>query len=276
MTVSRDKIFCASIFGAVLAMLGQTPALANIETIRGEDNSLWLAAGATHLDYRENNDAGLNVDTEHGTLPTLSGGFSYLDHYSNIYLAMDADGSWGNLRYNGGLLNGTSYSGETSETIWSAHYRAGYAFAVGQSVMLIPLVHLGYRNWDRDLSATQSEVYHNWIVTGGLLAQYSPSLRMVFSLRGEVGETFAGGMKATAQGLPILKFDLGDELTYNVEAKAGYRISSRVEMFVRADYERLDYGRSQNVPIGGGFAMYEPNSRTDILTSQIGVAYRFQ
>jgi hypothetical protein len=251
-----------------------------IDDIRGADNTVWLAAGATHIDYAERADNGLNIDSERGTMPALAGGFSYLDRYTNVYLAMDADGAWGKLRYDGGtLFTGRSVTMDTEvESTWSAHYRTGYAFEVGPSVMLIPLVQIGYRQWNRNLSSIQWESYHNWTVTGGLLAQYAPLRRLVLSLRGELGESFGGRLKARDEAFPdflrTLNFDLGNELTWNVEAKAGYMVSSRWEVFTRVAFDRLEYGRSEDEPIPGAF--FEPNSHTDTITTQIGGAYRFQ
>jgi hypothetical protein len=265
-----------------LAALIPGTASAEIETIRAEDNSLWLAAGASHLDYTEFGDGGDNLDTELGWLPSLSGGFSMLGGQPdsqfprNLYLAFDFDGAEGDARYNGSLLNGTPYSGSTSESIWTLRGRIGYGMPVNAKTMLIPFAQIGYRSWDREASATQTESYENVEVTGGLMAQFSPTPKAVFSLWGAAGETVSGSLKADNPYLPM-HFDLGDKVTWNIGTKAGYWFWSHVELFTRLTYEHLSYGRSQDVatPIPGLF-FYEPNSRTDTVTTQFGIAYNFQ
>ena len=266
----------------VLATFVPGVALADVEAIRAEDNSVWLAAGASHLNYSEFADGGDNIDTERGWLPSIAGGFSMLGGQPgsvfprNLYLALDFSADFGDLRYNGGLLDGTPYNGSTDETIWTVRGRAGYAFQLGTQALLIPFAQLGYRAWDRELSDVQNEEYRNIDVTGGLLAQYAPTPKTVLSLWGAVGETVAGEMTAHTLG-NRMDFDLGDKITWTAGVKAGYWFWPHIELFTRISYDRLSYGRSQDVATSiPGLFFYEPNSDTDTITSQFGIAYNFQ
>jgi hypothetical protein len=81
-------------------------------------------------------------------------------------------------------------------------------------------------------------------------------------------------MKASALNA---KFDLGNEVAWNAGVKAGYMVSARWEVFTRVNFDYLAYGRSENVPVPQfGAYFYEPDSHTYTLTTQLGVAYRFQ
>jgi len=279
MQSSADSMVRALLLGGFIAALGHGPALAGMDEIRAENNSAWIAAGTSHFNYSEFIDDGSNLDTERDWLGTLSGGVSVQGGGPvsflppNLYLAAEADGSWGDARYHGSLINGTPFISTTRETMWSARGRAGYSFPLSASATLIPYAEFGYRNWDRDLGGAQ-ERYRNYTILGGLLAQYSPLPRTVFSVWGGVGESFSGHMTYTN---PTLHFDLGDELTWNVGAKAGYSIMPHIELFTRLSYDRLEYGRSQDVfnPVAAAF-YYEPKSETSIVTAQFGLAYSFQ
>lgn len=257
------------------------PALADTLDIRKADNALTLDAGATYLDYTETQ-GGTTLDTEKGWLPTVGLSFGMLAFPNapipNLYVHLDARASFGSTNYNGGLCdqfgNCIPYQSTTNDQIFTGDLQLGRAFALGRFVMLTPYAEIGYRYWSRDLTGIggYNEDYKNWDAMGGLLAQVSPAPRWVFTFSGAAGKTFDAVMTtdSTITG-GSENFNLGSELTWRLQAKAGFRLTDRIELTGTAEYSTLSFGASQLDAAG----YYEPDSTTHQTTLLLGLAWHF-
>jgi hypothetical protein len=273
-------VLCSLITVALAAATLPRPAVADVLDIRKADNALTLDAGASYLDYAETY-AGTTLDTEKGWLPTVGLSFGMLAFpqapIANLYLHLDARASLGSTYYNGGLCdqfgNCIPYQSNTNDQIFTGAAQIGRAFALGRVVMLTPYAEIGYRYWSRELTGTggYTEDYHNWDAMGGLLAQWSPVARWVLSLSGAAGKTFGADMSTSGITGANENFALGSEITWRVQAKAGFRITERVELTSTAEYSTLSYGASA-VDANG---YYEPDSTTHQTTLLLGIAWHF-
>lgn len=268
-------------FIAIVAVMGAGAAgashgaLADTLDIRKADNGLSLDLGAAYLDYAETQ-GGTVLDTEKGWLPTVGLGLGVLAFpnapIGNFYFRLDARASFGSTQYNGALCdqfgNCTPYQSTTDDKIFTGAAQLGRAFEVGRALMLTPYAEIGYRYWARDLEGIGgcTEDYHNWDAMGGLLAQLSPAPRWVLSLSGAAGKTFAADMTTSGESFP-----LGSEVTWRLQAKAGYRVTDRLELTSTVEYSRLAYGASP-VDVNG---YYEPDSTTRQTSLVIGAVWHF-
>jgi hypothetical protein len=271
-----------SVAAAALAAVALAPAArADMLDIRKADNGLTLDAGVSNLDYTETQ-GGSTLDTEKGWLPTVGLSFGMLAFprapIPNLYLHLDARASIGSTTYNGGLCdffgNCVPYQSTTNDQIFTGDLQVGRAFPLGQAIMLTPFIEGGYRYWSRDLGGIggYNEDYQNWDAMGGLLVQFSPVERWVFSFSGAVGETF--GAEMTTDNIitgAAENFTLGNELTWRLQAKAGFRLTERIELTATAEYSTLSYGASAVDWTG----TYEPDSTTHQTTLLVGAVWHF-
>lgn len=270
---------CRSVVVAAVVAAGVTTAshgaLADMLDIRKADNGLSFDVGATYMDFAETQ-SGTALDTEKGWLPTVDLGFGMLAFpdapIGNLYFRLDGRASFGSTNYNGALCdefgNCTPYQATTNDNIFTGAAQLGRAFEIGRAFLLTPYAEIGYRYWDRDLKGIggYTENYHNWDAVGGLLVQVSPASRWVLSLSGAAGETFGAAMTTFGESFP-----LSSEITWRVQAKAGYRATERIELTTTIEYSRLAYGAS---PVDAtGF--YEPDSTTRQTTLLIGAVWHF-
>jgi hypothetical protein len=274
-----DRILGTAALGLAAALA--PAARADILDIRKADNGLALDAGASYLDYAETS-GGSTLDTEKGWLPTVGLSFGMLAFPNapipNLYLHLDARASIGSTAYNGALCDMfgdcVPYQSTTNDQIFTGDLQVGRAFALGRAMMLTPFVEVGYRYWSRDLTGTggYNEDYTNWDAMGGLLAQLSPAPRWVLSFSGAVGKTFGAEMTTDNSVTGASEnFTLGSEITWRLQAKAGYRLTERIELTATAEYSTLSYGASAVDWTG----TYEPDSTTRQTTLLMGAVWHF-
>jgi hypothetical protein len=254
---------------AVLTLLASPkPANADISTIVSEDSAVWGAFGADLFKYKEPSSPPDLPDSEHGWIPSGAAGASYF-FSDQLYLSVDGSVTFGNAPYSGALFySPTTYaSGSTDETIYMVDGKIGRGFALGQQVMLIPYVEIGYRYWDRNLGAGQVEDYQNYDTLGGLMVQFAPVNSLILTLYGSAGTTFG----ATAKASPDT-YNLGNSAMYKVGGKIGYDLTQQLEVFTTLDYDHFRYGQSS---LASDFS-YEPSSSTEDTALRVGMAYHFK
>jgi hypothetical protein len=258
--------------GALVISLSQ--ARADIQTLRGTDNSIWISAGGAFFNYKEPSIAPNLPDSEHGELPSVAVGASMLVPEAskgwahNLFLSIQGTGSFGDAHYNGAYFYypTTPLQGSTSETIWTIESKIGKAFPIGPMLMLIPYGELGYRYWDRNLGGGQVEDYQNGDLQAGLMVQFSPVRRLSLSAYGSGGTTFSPEMETSGT-----TYDLGSAGTYKVGAKIGFDMTQELELFTTLDYDHLSYGQS-----GVNNGAYEPTSHTEDTAWRVGIGYHFR
>ena len=279
--MGRRFVFAAlaAVTAAGGGLLPQAAHADNLD-IRKADNAIAVDFGASYLDYGETQ-GGSTLDTEKGWLPTIGisvGMLAFPDApIGNLYLHFDGRASLGSTNYNGALCdqynNCTPYQGTTNDQIFSGDAQLGRAFELGRYAMLTPFAEIGYRYWSRDLTGPggYTEDYSNWDAMVGLLLQVSPAPRWVLSLSGAAGETFGANMSTAGLTGSNENFTLGSDMAWRVQAKAGYRITERLELTSTLEYSSFAYGAS---PVDAA-GYYEPDSTTHQTTFLIGAAWHF-
>jgi hypothetical protein len=273
----RSNLGPALRLAAVIVLLSflSFQAKADIQAIRGSDNALWAAFGTSFLNYKETIAPPDIPDSEHGWMPSIALGGSFLGN-NGLYMALEGDYSFGNADYNGALLDNNGiydipYKGTTQESIANFDGKVGEGFALGGNFMFIPYADLGFHTWDRKgqssaLAYGFDEKYENFQALAGLLLQFAPTNRLVLSAYGSGGTTFAAQMKTYGT-----TFDLGSSGVYKLGGKVGFDLTKHTEMFTALDYHYFSYGQSPMNRIG-----YEPTSHTSDTAVRVGVSYHFR
>jgi hypothetical protein len=270
-------IFASTCAGLIAFPLLAAPSWADSNDIRASDRAIEFDVGASSLKYGESPDSATPYahDTETGWMPSLNAGVGWLTPqgtsplFSDIYLRLDGQISFGSTHYNGGLQNifgnVTPYQSTTNDTILRLSGKVGRAFALNDQVMLTPFADFAYRSWRRELTGTggYTELYETNEALGGLLVQVSPISRLVLSLTGEVGSTLSPYM--TTQGFT---YNQGSETVWEIGGKIGYALTPSVELTGTVQFSGFGFGQS---PVVGG--AYEPDSYTHQLSLLTGLAY---
>ncbi|MGB9153470.1 MAG: hypothetical protein WCD70_10330 [Alphaproteobacteria bacterium] len=254
-------IFCAIV-------LWPMSAKADVQTIRISDSEIWGSFGGSFLNYKEPSAAPYLPDSEHGMLPSIAAGVSYMG-YKDLYLALEGNVSFGDANYNGAYYYypTTPLQGTTHETISNVDGKIGKGFALGNSEMLTPYVELGFRSWDRNLGGGDVEDYQNFDTLAGVMLQIAPTSSLILSAYGSAGTTFAAQMTSAPD-----TYNLGSSGVYKIGGKIGYDLTQRVELFTTLDYDHFRYGQSAVAADGS----YEPNSNTEDTTLRVGLGYHFK
>jgi hypothetical protein len=275
--VSQSSL-CAAIAVFCAFSFSSTPAKADIETIRGSDNSFWGSMGSSFFNYKESTSAtGQIPDSQHGLLPSFAAGVNYMGDNNNIYFALDGSLSLGKDLYKGAIYDKITssydvpYETITRETITAIDGKIGKGFAFWDSVMITPYVDIGFRYWDRNLGDGSSEDYDNFDALGGAMAQFSPLDRLTLSAYGATGLTFAGRMETAGT-----TFNLGSAGVYKLGGKIGYNLTQHVELFTSLDYDHFHYVKSGVEQITPWEYAFEPSSATSDTAVRLGLAYHFR
>ena len=257
------------------AILSVTCAWADTVDIRRADNAVWVNGGSSYMDYREHG-AGSTQDSDKGWLPTVAVGTSLLASdraapvLRNLYLRAEGQVSMGNTAYDGTgctmhLCNSTSTSSD--DRLYALDLQMGRAFTLPRQIMLIPFVQIEYRHWNRDtLNGGISETLTNGSVQGGLTAQYSPTSRWVLGVTASGGTTLDSAMTTGGQ-----TYALGQAAIWQVQGKAGYLLTDRLEVTGGAGYQVFSAGAS--AADSRGYA--QAGSDTGRITVLVGASYHF-
>ena len=262
-------------FAFALSILSITAARADTLDIRSADNAVWVDAGSSYLDYAEKQDGSkLNANT--GWIPTAALGASILASdrakplLRNLFLRLEGQASMGSTAYDSTQCPASAIcspnSGTTDDRVYSLAFQMGRAFTVNSKVMLTPYVDVDYRHWNRDTlsSGAYTETFSNQAVLGGMLAQFSPVPRWVFSVAAAGGTTFGAGMDTQGE-----TFRLGQNATWQVQGKVGYSLDNRIELTLGSGYQTLAYGASPDNAAGKQVSRGELGQTTVL----VGVAY---
>jgi hypothetical protein len=249
-----------------------SPARADDQTIRNADSEVWGAFGTSLFNYQEEIGAPNIPDSEHGWLPSLAVGASYLTS-QDFYFALDGAANFGNAHYNGSILDTNTgffdipFQDTTREVVSTVDGKAGKAIALSNEVMLTPYAEVGFRYWHRDLGQGQTENYQNFDAQAGLMVQVSPINKLVLMGYGSVGPTFAARMRTAGED-----YYLGGSGMYKVGGKVAYGLTPRLDVFTTVDYDAFRYGESPLLADGS----LEPSSKTEETTVRVGLGYHFK
>lgn len=233
-----------------------------------------------HLDYAEDGGAygtlARLLDTEKGWVPGFGVKLSVMNSVflDNAYFEAEFTRSQARTAYEGGIIGGCGYgcvSNNDGAIFTDFHNRYGEGFALQPDFMLTPYVEWGYHRWNRSVNA--GEIYDDYYVGAGGMAQYAPLSRLVLSANAMIGGTVASRIDVNAvTGLaPAWSDKLGNSLTYNIGGSADYGVTRSLHVNAGVDYTSFKYGPSPLQTSG----FFEPRSTTGVTTVKLGLGYAF-
>jgi opacity protein-like surface antigen len=230
--------------------------------------------------YREFNDAGTELDSEHGWIS--GGGVKLAAPFKTL------GSHW---------LSGATYQYDSgSSKHWSAatgqypaafvsndiFFSIGPTFAPTSRFSWTPEAEAEYREWHRGIPRAQFEVvehYTFWAPGGGVRAAYNPLGHLVLTARAGIAHTVFptnAGIGSLPHEVPNVTFSLGTQNVWQSALGADYAISSRIHAFAAIDYSHFGFGKSASEP-GGPIEgpQLEPNSVTDLAKINVGLAWSY-
>ncbi|WP_347555301.1 hypothetical protein [Robbsia sp. KACC 23696] len=193
-----------------------------------------------------------------------------------MYLSASFAYSKGRTDYDGALQNvftGATIPYEAGTRVYSTdiNVKVGKAFPFTPTGQVIYYAYYGYHQWLRDSTDKvfgYDEHYRHHSAGVGLIGQWAATPKLVFSIEGQVGGTFAATMNAdNVSG----KFKLGSDLTEMGSLGMDYAITRHVHVNAAYQISHFKYGAS-NVVDG---LVYEPSSSTTNQTLRAGVGLAF-
>jgi hypothetical protein len=186
------------------------------------------------------------------------------------------------------LFNNTS----SHTDIQSLDSRIGRSFGLGSKMEMTPYFGIGIRHWTRDSSALPQggylENYRHSYLGGGVLLQFSPANRWVFSGYGFGGTTFDSHLDIPNYPVPqviprAFTFTLGNDTMWMAGASLDQAIARHWHLNGGADWAHFNYGQSASavgvVPVAPGvvrlISVLEPDSRTLNMTVKAGLGFSF-
>ncbi len=260
---------------AIASLFCSTTAFADVSDIKASNNQFVFGIVSTNVDYTETGDgivapAG-TLDTENGPVPGYSMSISTMQDLwlGNDYIEAGFDHSTGNTNYVGGLVGPppTPYGslvGTSSATIKNYSVRYGAGLMSNDRIMLTPYLELGGHEWDRGVNLGETYT-HNYFGIGAL-GQYSPARGLVLAANAMFGSTF--GSKIVIDG--AFTGALGNSSLYRFGVAADYGFAQNWHGNIGIDFTSFKYGMSALYPIGGGYYVFEPDSKTNYTTVRIG------
>jgi len=254
----------------------------------------------TNYNYREIGDGRLGtaiglLDTEKGSVPGFGISASLMRNWivDNLYLRAEYQRLSGSTNYIGASLcpGGCaaavisyppygSLLGKDGATTNNFDFRLGKGFAINNNLMITPFLGLGYSEWFRKVNL--GEDYSYGYYGAGLLLQYSPISRLVFSASGLVGGTFGSHidvkgntviLSAARLGLVGFSGPLGNSTIVKLGISADYALTDHIHVNAGVDYTTFKFGES--ALYGSPLAPWEPRSETGLTTFKIGLGYSF-
>jgi hypothetical protein len=264
---------------AIASLAGVSSAFAGVSDIKASNNQLGIQLISTKVDYTETNNGLFNgplgtIDTETGRVPGIALSLSVMQDIwlGNDYLEAGHDHSSGHTDYTGGYLNPPtpygSVTGTSSATLINYNVRYGKGVTVNDQWMLTPYAELGHHRWDRGVNL--GEIYTHSYYGIGVLAQYSPASKLVFSANALAGHTFNSYIDVNG----VFTGPLGDSALAKFGVAADYAFTRNIHANFGVDYTSFSYGVSDFYPYGAG-AAGEPDSKTNYTTVRIGAGYSF-
>jgi hypothetical protein len=229
------------------------------------------------MDYREYNEAGDIVDSEKSNLSQILGfemGLGFLLHEtreSYSYINFNLLNVAGETDYKGSLHGSTagygSYLGTTVNVIADFDVDYMYHTVLSDRFEISYGLGLGYRYWERKLSASQIELYEWFSLRPkvGAAFELTPELRLALDLEYQYG--LNPTMSESYYGLD---FDFGAADILKVSLPVTYKYSSAMDFFIEGVYERQEIEASN---VKSGF--YEPDSTANNTYLKLGLVYKY-
>ncbi len=262
-------------------LIFSTAAFAGTSDIMASNNQVSIQAVSTHVDYTETGNGLFGTQT--GTLNTETGyipGFALSSSsMSNLWLGTDYiktefDYSSGHTNYTGSFQDDMFGSVVATSRVKLINFsvRYGKGFIANEQLMLTPYTELGYHGWGRGVN--YGETYTHYYFGLGMLGQYSPAGKLVFSANALLGNTFRSHITCNSgPGFNGFSGDLGNSTIYKAGVSADYAFMNNFHGNIGVDHTRFSYGMSAVYPVGGGVVAWEPDSKTKYTTIKVGLGY---
>ncbi len=256
-------------------------ATAGSDDIVASNNRILVQAIATEVNYQEFGNGYLGtptglLDTETGPVMGMGVSVSGMRGAGNFYWEGYLDYSAGQTRYTGALRGGAfgSYVGVSSATLTNYGVRGGKGIPVQEGLMLTPYLELGHHEWDRGVN--YGELYSHEFYGVGLMGQYSPLSRVVYSISVLFGRTSQSYIEVSS-GPQLTGFAgrLGNSALSRFGVAADYAFNPGLHGNIAVDYMTFQYGMSAAYPVGGGLVVWEPDSKTRYIVLKVGLAATF-
>ncbi len=280
------------LISAALAVAGITAApLSNADTqdVIKSNDQLSVSVSDRQINYTEFGNGQLNtpvgiLDSESGHMSGIKlsfsamGGKDYGTAHQFIKLALSHSNDM--LNYTGASL--VSISGKGYGSVTGTHYDTienidltyGIGFDVSNDLMLSPMIEAGYRSWLRTINS--DEFYTHRYYAAGLLVQYSPIERLVFSAAASSGQTYAANIDVTPiAGIGGFSGALGDAPLQKYSLSVDYGFMEHFHGHAGVDVTHFSYGISDIYKVSNGYVMWEPNSITIETIINVGLGYAF-
>jgi hypothetical protein len=264
----------------ITSLAGVSSAFAGQSAILAANNQVGVQLISTNVDYTETGNGVFGsptgtLDTETGRVPGFALSISTMQDLwlGNDYLEAEYAHSHGNTDYIGGYISPPTPYGSVTGTStavledYSARYGAG--IVISDNLMLTPYGELGHHEWDRGVN--QGEIYTHDYYGFGLLAQYSPASKLVFSANALIGSTFAANIIVNG----VFSGPLGNSTLTRFGVAADYALAQNLHANVGVDYTSFSYGISGFYPVGTTSVAWEPDSKTNYTIARVGLGYAF-
>lgn len=280
------------LLSAALAVAGITAApLSNADTqdVIKSNNQLSVSVSDRQINYTEigggqfNTPVGI-LDSESGQMSGIQLSFSAMGEKdygtAHQYIKLAISHSEDMLTYTGASLvsiSGRGYGSLTGthyDTIENVDLAYGIGFDVSNNLMVSPMIEAGYRSWLRTINS--DEFYTHRYYAAGLLVQYSPIDRLVFSAAASSGQTYAANIDVTPiAGIGGFSGALGSAPLQKFSLSVDYGFMEHFHGHAGVDVTHFSYGISDTYKVSNGYVMWEPNSITIETVINIGLGYAF-
>ncbi|MEN8303038.1 MAG: hypothetical protein ABFQ64_03070 [Campylobacterota bacterium] len=233
------------------------------------------------MDYREYDLSGELLDSEESSYLDLAGieislGYTISeDSSSSSDIKFNLMSLGGKTRYIGSYIgSGQPYGSvvsTTQNTIIDLDVSYQHSEILKNNFKLYYGLALGYREWERALSASQIEVY-SWFSIRPIVG-VSATIKEKFNLGISLEYQHGFDTKMTLLN-PRIEFTLGGADIFEVSVPLSYKYKDNIELFLEATLQKQIIIES-DVKYIGADGYYEPESTAYNSYLKLGVAYRF-
>lgn len=141
--------------------------------------------------------------------------------------------------------------------------RFGKGFEITNALLLTPYLEIGHHQWKRNLSSIAP--IKRLVLTADAMVGYTMSSSMAVSGY----SPFVASIGGNFNGI----YGLGNSAIYKLGSSADYAITETVHANIGINYTVFNY--EQSAMAGPNSQTYEPSSKTNYLTFQVGLGYAF-
>lgn len=229
-----------------------------------------ISLSANRFDYREYDGAGQQLNRESATLPGVT--LSLEGPLAGFFWLGELTFQKGSAHYDGRTNLGAAHLTTTQEKILDGSVQVGRWFASKELPAFALYGGLGYREWNRDIAATQTvgglfETYSWWYVLLGAKAivlkrgpfEWVADIRLMRPLDPKVSIDFKGAFAAAPEVEPTARPGFWIALPLR------YKIAKGSALSLEPYFEQWKLGRSENVSFRSGtlnITVHEPENKT--------------